>query len=94
MVGSELHLNPHVRAGCEYRNLLVLGIVPLLPDIETSGVLIRSGAAGGAGVVKLSSVRIAERRGLRLPPEVLRHASRPRLRRPHAPFELVPAHRV
>jgi len=59
MVGGELHLHCHVRAGREPRNFHPLEVVELLPDIEALSVEVRDGAAGRGGLVVLIASCVA-----------------------------------
>jgi len=59
VVGSESdrHINPG--AGPEGGDAQVCSIVPLLPDIETTGILCRDGATGSTRIVLLIPVQVA-----------------------------------
>jgi len=92
MVGSKPVCHVNVRARREQGNVEAARIVPLLPDVETSGIVIRRGATLRGQRIVPSIESIAHCRGLRLVGEFLRHSRWQIVPQPHR--HLTFAHRL
>jgi len=79
MVGCDLRPHRHVLARREHGNSEARLVVPLLPKVQTSGIVVRSGpgSTGSAGVVLHVSLQVAIRGRLWLGLEVTGHAGNP-----------------